>query len=90
MAIARALIRNPEIILVDEATSALDPFLTGEIEHLLLGLEGKTVISITHKLNLEILRQYDEVILFENGKLVEHGNCEILMQGNSRLKGLLE
>lgn len=90
LAIARALIRNPEIILVDEATSALDPFLTGEIEHLLLGLEGKTVISITHKLNLEILRQYDEVILFENGKLVEHGNCEILMQGNSRLKGLLE
>ena len=89
LAIARALIRNPEIILVDEATSALDPFLTGEMEHLLLGLEGKTVISITHKLNMEILRQYDEVIIFENGKIVEHGNYEMLMKENSRLRELL-
>lgn len=87
LAIARALIKNPQIILVDEATSALDPSLTSEIEHLLLGLEGKTVISITHKLDLDILRQYDEVIVFENGTIVKHGTCDELLKGYYKMSG---
>ena len=62
IAIARALIRNTPILILDEATSAVDEKTSYEIEQQLLGMEGLTLISITHDTSKEHLAQYDDVI----------------------------
>lgn len=68
IAIARALIRRPQILIMDEGTSALDAQTAAEIEKDLLCMPEITLISITH--HSELLNEYDEVIRFDNQKLV--------------------
>lgn len=78
MAIARALLRNPEILLLDEATSALDPenesLMRAAIEK---AAEGRTTISVTH--SQEVMKNADRIVVLENGRLVEEGAFEELM-----------
>ena len=50
-------------------TSALDPTLSKEIEKIILSLKDTLVISITHKVNDELLNHYDGIIHIENGKI---------------------
>ena len=79
IAIARALLQNTSILLLDEGTSSLDAKTSFEIEDTILSIEGLTVIAITHKLNEEILKRYDEIIVMENGKIVEKGHFDSLV-----------
>ena len=79
IAIARALLQNTSILLLDEGTSSLDAKTSFEIEDTILSIEGLTVIAITHKLNEEILKRYDEIIVMENGKIVERGSFDSLV-----------
>ena len=69
IAIARALLKKSKILLLDEMTSALDPTLSKEIEKIILSLKDTLVISITHKVNDELLNHYDGIIHIENGKI---------------------
>jgi ABC-type bacteriocin/lantibiotic exporter with double-glycine peptidase domain len=72
LAIARALIRNPRILVFDEATSALDSQTEREILDTLKDVaKGRTVISITHR--LAIAAMSDHVYVLEHGRLVEDG-----------------
>jgi ATP-binding cassette subfamily C protein len=60
--LARALIRDCEILLLDEVSANLDPETTDFIERTVLGLDGKTVISVSHKMPEKLAALYDEVI----------------------------
>ena len=79
VAIARSLIQNTPILLLDEGTSALDSKTAFEIEDTLLNIDDLTVITITHKLLDNILSRYDEIIDMNNGKIVEQGSFNELM-----------
>jgi len=75
--IARALARNPDIILLDEPTSALDPELTGEVIDTLrdLAKKGTTMLIVSHE--MPFAREVaDEMIFFDEGIIVETGPPE--------------
>ena len=65
IAIARSLIKNPEIIVLDEATSGLDTFTEENIYHTIKKLK-KTVIVVSHRINS--LKFYDKIYHLKNGK----------------------
>lgn len=75
--IARALARNPDIILLDEPTSALDPELTGEVIDTLrdLAKKGTTMLVVSHE--MPFAREVaDEMIFYDEGAIVETGPPE--------------
>ena len=72
--IARAIVRNPDIILLDEPTSALDPELTGEVIDTLrdLAKEGTTMLIVSHE--MPFAREVaEEMIFFDEGRILETG-----------------
>lgn len=79
IAIARALYRDPEILILDEATSALDPANEQKVQEALQWFrrQGKTIIFITHRLSTT--RVCDEVLVLQNGQLLEQGTHEDLI-----------
>jgi ATP-binding cassette subfamily B protein len=74
IAIARALYRNPEILILDEATSSLDSLAEGFVQNTLrlLRKESKTVIVIAHRLSTINMAQ--RVIVLEKGLVVQDGS----------------
>ncbi len=80
ISIARMLIRNPAVILLDEATSALDSASEQEVQKALSHLlKGRTVISVAHRLST--IRDFDRIIVLENGKVEESGSYDELVRG---------
>jgi ATP-binding cassette subfamily B protein len=78
LAIARALIRKPSVLILDEATSALDAATESAINHTLEQLgQHQTTISVTHRLGP--LVGYDRIFVFESGRLVEAGSHRELL-----------
>ncbi|MFP7486338.1 ABC transporter ATP-binding protein [Priestia filamentosa] len=80
IAVARGLIRNKPILVIDEGTSAMDLKTSYSLEDKLLNFNDLTIIAITHKLNPELLRRYDEVVFMEGGRIVEKGTLDELVQ----------
>ena len=84
IAIARALYRNPEILVFDEATSSLDSesefFVHVAINQ--LKAEGKTVVVIAHRLSTVV--NADKIAVLENGKLLEEGSHAELWETKGR------
>lgn len=81
IAIARIFLRKPKILILDEATSALDntseKYIQSEIEK--LKKENKmTIISIAHRLTT--LKNCDEIIVMNHGKIVQHGKYNELIK----------
>ena len=78
IAICRALIKNPSLIIIDEATSNLDTESEKEIIKLIEEQKkaGKTIISIAHRLST--VEKCDKIFLFEKGQILEQGNFEEL------------
>ena len=79
ISIARCLIRKSSLLLVDEATSSLDAVTAAQVSQALLDLTGVTEIVVTHSLDAQLLRQYDEVIAIKAGNLIETGTFDELM-----------
>ena len=71
IAIARALITHPKVLILDEATSALDNRSQQVITDTIAGL-GITRISIAHRLST--IRQADQIVVLERGQTAEQGN----------------
>lgn len=79
ISIARCLLRNSPIILMDEATSALDLNTAMLVENKMLNINDITQITVTHKLDAEVLKQYDSIVAMNNGSLIEQGTFDELM-----------
>lgn len=84
LAIARALYKNPEILILDEATSSLDSESEQYVQNTIQKLkeQGKTIIIIAHRLSTVV--NADNIIVLENGKLIEQGNHFELFESKGR------
>ncbi|MDE5710809.1 MAG: ATP-binding cassette domain-containing protein, partial [Bacteroides sp.] len=80
IAIARALYKEPEILIFDEATSSLDTSSERYVKQTLKALaqKGKTVIIIAHRLNT--VKEADRVVVIDRGKVVENGTHQELFR----------
>ena len=89
LAIARALLRDPPILIFDEATSALDTeserLIQDAIERL---LEGRTVFVVAHRLST--VRRADQILLLDRGEIVERGDHATLIAQGGRYKRLYD
>ena len=90
ISIARALLKKSKIIFMDEGTSALDNETSNIITNNVLDLDNVTKIIITHKLEENILKRFDEIIVMKNGSIYESGNFEDLINKNGLFKSLYE
>lgn len=89
IAIARSMIKDSEIVIFDEPTSALDPIAELEVFNLLNNVSrDKTTIMISHRLG--ITKFADTIILMKNGRIIEKGSHEELMQNSGEYKNMYE
>ena len=89
LAIARALLKDTEIILFDEATSALDNTTQKEIMEAINNMKGKyTIIIVAHRLST--IKNSDRIIFIENGKVKSEGTHEQLIKKCKEYKELYE
>ncbi|MFU0536565.1 ABC transporter ATP-binding protein [Gardnerella swidsinskii] len=79
IAIARSLLKKSEILLVDEATSALDNETSANVTQSILDLQRILRLVVTHRLDANSLKQYDEILVMKSGELIERGSFEELM-----------
>ncbi|MCH5184408.1 MAG: ABC transporter ATP-binding protein [Oscillospiraceae bacterium] len=83
IAIARAILRDPKLLILDEATSSLDTETEKQIQDALFALsKGRTTVAIAHRLST--LRNATKLAVFEKGELEELGTHEELMQKEGR------
>ena len=88
IAIARAVIRDPSILILDEATSHLDSVSEQLVQQALLNASrGRTTIVIAHRLST--IREADKLIVLEHGRLVEEGSWEMLEGAGGAFQRLL-
>lgn len=88
IAIARALLKQKEIIFIDEGTSNLDNLSAYEIEKIILDSKAM-IISITHHLKKELLEKYDEILVLDQGKIIESGSYNELIANQQLFYQLL-
>jgi ABC-type multidrug transport system fused ATPase/permease subunit len=87
IAIARALYRDPEILIFDEATSALDNKTEKELMTDIYALKGvRTIVMVAHR--LETIRNCDRIIVIDNGRVVGEGTYEYLMSSNNVFRAI--
>jgi len=86
---ARALLRDPPILILDEATSSLDPYTELKIKKgLSVLLKNRTSIVIAHRLST--VRNADNIIVVDNGEIVEEGNHRELMKNKGLYRRLYD
>lgn len=89
LAIAKIMLKNPDIILLDEPTSALDSFNEEEISQALNNLfKWKTVIIVAHR--LQTVKSADRILLFEEWKVIEDWTHQSLIRKNWKYKKMLD
>jgi ATP-binding cassette subfamily B protein len=87
IAIARTLLRNPRVLVLDEATSALDTETERAVQEAFDTLsEGRTTITIAHRLST--VRDADQIVVLDHGRVVERGTHEALLEEEGRYAAL--
>lgn len=86
IAIARALVRNPEVVIFDEATCNLDRESEEEIKKVILQLKNKLCLIISHK--EDMIKDCDSIYIMEHGRIVEAGNYSGLQSSGKKYKNL--
>jgi ATP-binding cassette subfamily B protein len=83
LAIARTLLRDPPVLVLDEATSALDTETERAVQDAFDTLaRGRTTITIAHRLST--VRNADQIVVLDHGRVVEAGSHDSLIAGNGR------
>lgn len=89
LCIARALIRNPQVLILDEATSALDTTSEHHVNQALANVAvGRTTIVVAHRLST--IRNADKIHVIEEGRVIEEGSHDELMARKGRYLELVE
>jgi subfamily B ATP-binding cassette protein MsbA len=89
LSIARALLKNPPILILDEATSNLDTQSESEVQIALENLmKGRTVFVIAHRLST--VKKANRIIVMRHGKVIEEGTHEVLLAKNGIYKDLYD
>lgn len=88
--IARSLVESVRILIFDEVVSTLDIETAYEIEKLALDFKDKTIIFISHNFSGKLIKEYDEILVMENGCLLAHGKYEELVQNCPYFKKICE
>jgi ATP-binding cassette subfamily B protein len=87
IAIARTLLRNPRVLVLDEATSALDTETERAVQHAFDVLaRGRTTITIAHRLST--VREADQIVVIEHGRIIESGTHGSLVESQGRYAAL--
>jgi len=87
ISIARALLKNPPILILDEATSALDALTEAKVQAALDEvMKGRTTFVIAHR--LATIRNATRILVFEGGRIVESGNFDELVRQGGRFAEL--
>jgi len=85
LALARAFLTQPSILILDDSTSAIDSATEDEIQKAMRrAQEGRTTILITHRLSQ--IRWADRILVLENGKLIANGSHEDLLKSSSHYR----
>ncbi len=89
LALARVWLRDPDIVVLDEATARVDPETERRLEAAVVELmRGRTTLVIAHRLST--LRSVDEIVVFDQGRVVEHGDrTDLVGDDDSRFARLL-
>lgn len=78
ISIARAILKNAPVVLLDEATASLDPENEADVQKAInMLVEGRTVVVIAHR--LKTIVSADNIVVLENGRIVEQGKHEMLL-----------
>lgn len=88
LAIARALLKDADILILDEATSSLDPISEYNVLRNLMKLSNKTILFIAH--HLSIAKASDKLLVLDQGELVEQGEHAELLEKNGMYRKLWE
>ncbi|MGO1580096.1 MAG: ABC transporter ATP-binding protein [Peptoniphilaceae bacterium] len=89
IAIARAMLKKSKIVIMDEASASIDPDNEYELQKAFKNLmKGKTVIMIAHRMTS--IRSVDEILVLEDGKIIERGSDQELISKGKKYKDLLE
>ncbi len=89
IALARAILKNPPILILDEATSALDTVTERLVQEAITRvMEHRTVFAIAHRLST--IKHADQILLMEKGQIMERGTHEELYAQGGRYRALCD
>jgi len=88
--IARSLLESAKVLIFDEVVSTLDIESAYEIERMALNFKDQTVIFISHNFSGKLIKEYDEILVMEAGRLLAHGTYEELLSSCEYFKRICE
>lgn len=80
ISIARSFLKKASVFIADEVTAALDAETSFHVMEEILRMKQMTRIVVSHDMNLNLLKQYDQIIVMKNGEIQEQGSFEELME----------